>query len=187
MKTRLIGKHFHHYKYMGANFRHSRTSNTEVNSLIWPKFELIREFLADLATCKFDEDPIKIEGTIDRTRSNVGFFGSQGQVTLKWKVCKFIREFLAVLVTCKFDEDPIKIKCTIDRAGRGTSSGSVFAWHASGPEFDPHVRHFLSWRLGHETFLRPFSLFCWFKKSSCQLLTKECALRLVNCLGGMLG
>ena len=34
-------------------------------------------------------------------------------------------------------------------AGRGNSIGSVSAWHASGPEFDPHVRHFLSWRLGH--------------------------------------
>ena len=35
------------------------------------------------------------------------------------------------------------------RAGRGNSIGSVSAWHASGPEFDPHVRHFISWRLGH--------------------------------------
>ena len=34
--------------------------------------------------------------------------------------------------------------------GRCSSIGSVFAWHASGPEFDPHVRHILSWRLGHE-------------------------------------
>ena len=34
--------------------------------------------------------------------------------------------------------------------GRGSSIGSVFAWHASGPEFDPHVRHIFSWRLGHE-------------------------------------
>ena len=34
--------------------------------------------------------------------------------------------------------------------GRGSSIGSVFAWHASGPEFDAHVRHILSWRLGHE-------------------------------------
>ena len=34
--------------------------------------------------------------------------------------------------------------------GRGSSIGSEFAWHASGPEFDPHVRHILSWRLGHE-------------------------------------
>ena len=35
--------------------------------------------------------------------------------------------------------------------GRGSSIGSEFARHASGPEFDPHVRHILSWRLGHET------------------------------------
>ena len=34
--------------------------------------------------------------------------------------------------------------------GRGSSIGSEFVWHASGPEFDPHVRHILSWRLGHE-------------------------------------
>ena len=68
---------------MGANLRHSRASNTEVNSLIWPKFELIREFIAVLTTCKFDEDPIKIEGTVDRTRLNTGFFGAKGQVTPK--------------------------------------------------------------------------------------------------------
>ena len=36
-----------------------------------------------LAACKFDEDLIKIEGTIDRTRSHMGFLGSQGQVTPK--------------------------------------------------------------------------------------------------------
>ena len=35
--------------------------------------------------------------------------------------------------------------------GRGRSVGSVSSWHASGPEFDPHVRHILMWRLGHET------------------------------------
>ena len=34
--------------------------------------------------------------------------------------------------------------------GRGSSIRSVSAWHASGPEFDPHVRHILSWGLGHE-------------------------------------
>ena len=34
-------------------------------------------------TCKFDEDPIKIEGTIDQTRSNMGVFFTQGQETLK--------------------------------------------------------------------------------------------------------
>ena len=38
----------------------------------------------------------------------------------------------------------------IGRAGHGSSIGNVSAWHASGPDFDPHVRHILLWRLGHE-------------------------------------
>ena len=37
--------------------------------------------MAVLVTCKFDEDPIKIEGSMDQTRKNMGFFGIQGQVT----------------------------------------------------------------------------------------------------------
>ena len=44
----------------------------------------------------------------------------------------------------------IGVDCIDLLAGCGSSIGSVFAWHASGPEFDPHVRHILSWRLGHE-------------------------------------
>ena len=50
----------------------------------------------------------------------------------------------------------ILIICTLlvyllkSTTGRGSSIGSEFAWHASGPEFDPHARHILSWRLGHE-------------------------------------
>ena len=35
-------------------------------------------------------------------------------------------------------------------AGRGSSVGSVSAWHTSGPDFDPQVRHILPWRFGHE-------------------------------------
>ena len=43
------------------------------------------------------------------------------------------------------------IRCFISlSAGRGSSIGSVSAWHASSPKFDPHARHILSWRLGHE-------------------------------------
>ena len=49
---------------MGANLLHSKASKTKDNILIWPKFELIREVMVVLANCKFDEDPIKIEGTI---------------------------------------------------------------------------------------------------------------------------
>ena len=60
-------------------------------------------------------------------------------------------------------------------AGRGSSIRSVSAWHASGPDFDPHVRYILSWRLGHE-IISTAILALPLKKSSCQLLAKECAL-----------
>ena len=43
----------------------------------------------------------------------------------------------------------VKVFCKIP-TGRGSLIGSEFVWHASGPEFDPQVRHILSWRLGHE-------------------------------------
>ena len=84
-KSLPIGQHFHHYKYMGANFRHSRTSNPEVNCLIWLKFELIRElWLSWLpASLMMIRSNLK---ALDRTRSNMGFFDSQGQVTPKGKV-----------------------------------------------------------------------------------------------------
>ena len=39
--------------------------------------------MAVLVTCKFDEDRMKIECTTDGgTRSNMGFFSTQGQVNL---------------------------------------------------------------------------------------------------------
>ena len=36
------------------------------------------------------------------------------------------------------------------QTGRGSSIGSVSAWHASGPEFDLHIRHIFSWKFSHE-------------------------------------
>ena len=45
--------------------------------------------------------------------------------------------------------------------GRGSSIESESDWHASGPEFDPHVRHILSWKLGLENIsmaILPFPL-----------------------------
>ena len=60
-------------------------------------------------------------------------------------------------------------------AGCGSSIGSMSAWHASGPEFDPYVGTFFRGDLVMKKFLRPFSLIRWFMKSSCQLQAKECA------------
>ena len=58
--------------------------------------------------------------------------------------------------------------------GRGSSIGSVFAWHASDPEFDPHVRHVLSWKLGHEiTAIFPLPLI---QEEQLSVTGEECAL-----------
>ena len=46
----------------------------------------------------------------------------------------------------------------------------------AAPSSIPTSSTFFRGDLVMKTFLRPFSLFRWFKKSSCQLLAKECAL-----------
>ena len=46
----------------------------------------------------------------------------------------------------------------------------------AAPSSIPMSGTFFRGDLVTKTFLRPFSLFHWFKKSSCQLLAKECAL-----------
>ena len=74
--------------------------------------------MAALVSCKFD-DPIKIEGTIDQTRSNMGFFysrASNSEVDSPiWPEFELIQDFMAVLVTCKIDEDRIKSEVAIIR------------------------------------------------------------------------
>ena len=49
---------FSHYVY-GRYFRRSRAANSVVSGPIWPKFELIRDFMHVLVTCKYKEDRIK--------------------------------------------------------------------------------------------------------------------------------
>ena len=44
------------------------------------------------------------------------------------------------------------------------------------PSSIPMSSTFFCWDLVMKTFLLPYSLFRWFKKSSCQLLAEECAL-----------
>ena len=67
----------------GKILHRSRASNSKENIPILPKIELTQDFITVLVTCKFEEHPIKNEAAINRTRSTMGFFGSQGQVTLK--------------------------------------------------------------------------------------------------------
>ena len=64
---------------------------------------------------------------------DIGVIGVQGKATKNYNI-----------------DQKKQTKITFEKTERGSSIGSEFAWHASGPEFDPHVRHILSWRLGHE-------------------------------------
>ena len=49
---------FSHYVY-GNFFRRSRAANAVVSGPIWPKFELFRDFMHVLFTCKYEKDRIK--------------------------------------------------------------------------------------------------------------------------------
>ena len=49
---------FSHYKCMGDFFM-LKAVNSIVSGPIWPKFELVRDFMHVLVTCKYKEDRIK--------------------------------------------------------------------------------------------------------------------------------
>ena len=62
--------------------RRSRAANSAVLSPIWPNFELVRNVMDVLVTCKYEEDPIKNEGAgVDITLYS-NFLDAQGRITL---------------------------------------------------------------------------------------------------------
>ena len=62
------------------------------------------------------------------------------------------------------------------RPGAVTRSEASPLGMQAAPSSIPTSGTFFRGDLVMKTFLGPFSLFRWFKKSSCQLLAKECAL-----------
>ena len=50
---------FSYYKSMGLFFRRSRAPNSIGSGPTWPKFELVRDFMPVLVTCKFEKYLIK--------------------------------------------------------------------------------------------------------------------------------
>ena len=62
MKELECSQDFSHYKSMGIFSRRSRAANSAVLGPIWPNFELVRDVIDVLVTCKYEEDPIKNEG-----------------------------------------------------------------------------------------------------------------------------
>ena len=67
----------------GNFFRPSRADNSAVLGRIWLKFQLIRDIIDVLVTCKYEEDLIKNEGARVLTRFYDNFSGAQGQLTPK--------------------------------------------------------------------------------------------------------
>ena len=61
MKELEWSQDFSHYKSMGI-FQNAQGQLTAVLGRIWPKFELVRDIIVVLVTCKYEEDPIKNEG-----------------------------------------------------------------------------------------------------------------------------
>ena len=81
MKELECSQDFSHYK--SGNFsRRPRAANSAVLGPIWPNFELVRDVMDVLITCKYEEYPIKNEGTRVDTTLYSNFSDAQGQITL---------------------------------------------------------------------------------------------------------
>ena len=61
MKELECSQNYSHYKSMGIFSRRSRAANSAVLGSIWPNFELVRDVMNGLVTCKYEEDLIKNE------------------------------------------------------------------------------------------------------------------------------
>ena len=75
MKELECSQDFSHYKSMGIF--------PDAQGPIWPNFELVRDVMDVLITCKYEEDQIKNRGAGVFTTLNIKFSDAQGQITLK--------------------------------------------------------------------------------------------------------
>ena len=82
MKELECSHDFSHYKY-GDFSRRSRAANSAVLGPICPNFELVRDVMDVLITCKSEEDPIKNRGARVFTTLYLDFSDAQGQITLE--------------------------------------------------------------------------------------------------------
>ena len=63
--------------------RRPRAANSAVLGPTWPNFELVRDVMDVLITCKYEEDPIKNRGARVFITLYVNFSDTQGQITLE--------------------------------------------------------------------------------------------------------
>ena len=68
--------------YVYGDFsRRSRAANSAVLGPIWPIFELVRDVMDVLVTCKYEEYPIKNEGAKVVTTLYINILDAKGQIT----------------------------------------------------------------------------------------------------------
>ena len=112
MKELECSQDFSHYKSMGIfpDAQGQLTPQSLVRS--GRNFELVRDVMDVLVTCKYEEDPIKNEGARVDTTLYSNFSDAQGQITGVgvgiWPKFELIQAFMHVLVTCKNEDDQIK-------------------------------------------------------------------------------
>ena len=84
MKALECSHDFSHYKSMEI-FPDARAATSAVHVRIWAKFELVRDFMVVLVTCKTEEDPIENVGARVFTILYIFFSDTQalGQITLE--------------------------------------------------------------------------------------------------------
>ena len=63
------------------DFSNTKGQLTAVRGRIWPKFELSRDIVVILVTCKNEEDPLKNKDARVATTQNIDFSNTQGQIT----------------------------------------------------------------------------------------------------------
>ena len=82
MKSLECSQYVPHYKSMGIFPDAQGQAKSAVLGPIWPNFELVRDVMDVLDTCKYEEDPIKNEGPRVVTTLYSNFSDAQEQITL---------------------------------------------------------------------------------------------------------
>ena len=108
MKALECSQDFSHYKSMGI-FPDAQGQLTPQSLVRY--FELVRDVMDVLVTCKYEEDPIKNEGARLDTTLYSNFSDAQGQITLVLvsvsgrNLNSSKLSCMSVLVTCKNEDD----------------------------------------------------------------------------------
>ena len=104
---------FSHYKY-GKFFKRSRAADSVVSGSVWPKFELVRDFMHVLVTCKYKKDRIK-NNIEKRWRHRFPHYKSMGAFC-----CNGNQSFdpICLKILCSLSPTPVILHINLIKIGR---------------------------------------------------------------------